>query len=340
MNPFGSSAPLAASTTSWCCKWSLFLTLGQKMLEKVKHQNEGVQYLRRVVDGHMSTPLLMVGDCGVGRLFSVLQAAQEMVSGDERQVRQIQNGVHPDVQVVCPEEGKDVKVEFVRELVESAKFKPSRAPLKFLILDGADRMTAASANALLKTLEEAPPQVRFFALAEDESRVLPTIRSRCAQVVYKRLPESFIVESLRDVTSDSTKALVYARLAEGSVGRAVRYTASGKLSLRDRILQLFSAGLKADLSAIFTTVDNLESDLDLGIRFLEHIVYDLVMLPYDPTRLTNQDVADVLRELRVSLGGERIEALREGLRTLRRRSRQGNINLNFHVKALLASTFS
>src|SRR5690606_13632128 len=147
---------------------------------------------------------------------------------------------------------------------------PAQAPYKYLVIDGADRMTSAAANALLKTLEEAPSEVRFFLLAEDETKVLPTIRSRCALVRFQPLSEEFILHTLQQHTDDSTKALVYCRLAEGSVGRAVKFLGSGRLMLRDQMLTLFKIGSTGNIQQLFSAIDSVDEDLLQGLRFGEH----------------------------------------------------------------------
>ena len=213
-----------------------------------------------------------------------------------------------------------------------------RAPLKFLVIDGADRMTPAAGNALLKVLEESPEKVRFFLLAEHPDRVLPTIRSRCASVRYNKLPEAFIVSHLMKHTEDSVKALVCARMAEGSLGKALLYLASGRLALREKMLRLLQLGPQKDLPSLFSTVDTAGSDLLLGLTFLDQLLRDLVVLPHDPSQLINVDLLNELTRVRETLGSSNMETLREGTRQLRHVSSRP-INLAFHLKTLLANSF-
>lgn len=313
------------------------------MLDSVQGQSEGVSYLRKIVDGSMTTPLLLVGEEGTGRRLSVVEAAKEVFREDDPercpQCYRINQGIHPDLRIVLPEDGKDIKVATIRNLIGEAGYLPLQAPLKFLVVDGADRMTTAASDALLKVLEEAPSAVRFFLLAEDSRRVIPTIRSRCAAVRYRRLSEDFIMSVLAEHTDDMKKALVYTRLADGSVGRAVRYLGSGRLMLRDHMLGLLKTGLSGDLSKLFPAVDTLESDLQLGLRFLEHILCDLVLLPHYPSHITNVDKKEELESLRKQIGSERLGTLREEFKLLSSRIK-GSLNLSYHVKSLLTTTFA
>lgn len=311
------------------------------MLDAVRDQAEGVRFLRRVVEGKLTSPLLLIGTEGTGRRFAVTQAAKEAFSkGDPESIHSIQidKGAHPDVLIIEPPEQKEIGVETIREVINQARFMPSLASQRYIIIDGADTITVPAANALLKVLEEPPRTTRFFLLAESNEVVLPTVRSRCGLVRFGPVSEPVIVEHLRVHTDDATKPLVYARLSEGSVGRAIQFLGAGRLALRDTMVGLLKKGLTGDLSSLFEAVNQV-SGLKLGLRFFEHVLHDLVMLPHDPTRLTNLDIADELGGLRDKLGG-RVDRLIEGLRGVQQSQRASGINLGFHVKAYLANVFT
>jgi DNA polymerase III subunit delta' len=313
------------------------------LLSQIKGQPEAVAYLKKVVEGRLSSPLLLVGDEGVGRRFSVVQTVKEIFSGGDAKSHhcfQIDQGVHVDFTCVAPEAGKEIGVDTMRDVIRKAYDFPMISPKRFIVIDGADRMTSAAANAFLKTLEEPPKLTQFFLIAESAEAVLPTIRSRCGKVRYKRLSEAFIVEALQDFVPDAAKALVYARLAEGSIGRAFLFYGSNRLELRDRAFGLLKVGLGGDLSSLFLAVDALKDDLPLGIRFLELVLYDLAMLSQDPTRITNLDLIEELRVVGAQIGASRVRSLHQGLRVVQDRSQSTKINLAFHVKACLAAVFS
>lgn len=310
------------------------------MLSEIKGQDNAIEFLRKVNCGKLTTPLLLVGIEGVGKRFSVLEAAKEAWSkGDVESPHcyQIDKGVHPDLITVYPQEGKEIGVEAIREMLQSINQFPAYAPVRYVIVDGVDNMTVASANALLKTLEEPPSSTRFFLLAESSERVLPTIISRCGLLRYSRLEEAYIVQALSKFEADPLKALVYSRLAEGSLGRAIRFWGSARLSLRDQIWGLLKVWLRGDLSSMFLAVDDLEKNkqLILGLRFLEHLLHDFIMYPYNPSRITNVDIAEAVAQLRVEIGEARLDLLLQGLRTVL--ALPSKVLLAFHVKSFLAS---
>lgn len=313
------------------------------MLSEVQEQPEGVTFLRKVVEGRLTSPLLLVGPEGVGRRFSVLQAAKELFSrGDPRSPAciQLDRGLHTDFTLLSPESGKEIGVDAIREVTSKAYDFPSLAKKRIIVIDGADLLTMEAANAFLKTLEEPPKRTLFFLLAESAERVIPTIRSRCGNVRYKRLSEAFIVRVLTDIEPDGTKALVYARLAEGSLGRAVQYCGSNRLELRDRVLALLKTGLGGHLSSLFLAIDALKDDLDLGIRFLDLLLYDLAMLHHDPSRMANLDRVEDLRVISKALGETRRDTLHRALHIMQDREQRYNISPVFHLKTCLGETFS
>lgn len=314
------------------------------MLSEVREQTEGIRFLRRVVEGHLTTPLLFVGTEGVGRRFSVTEAAKEAFSGGASEsihCVQINQGAHPDFVLVQPEGDKDISVDTIRQVVEQAYSFPAMVPSRYVVIDGADRMTIAAANALLKTLEEPPKTTRFFLLAQSAESVIPTIRSRCGLVRFRPLSESFIVKHLEPIEKDPTIALVYARLAEGSVGRAVQFRLTNRLGLRDRMLALLKTCLGRDLSSLFSAVTTIDrKDLSTCLQFLEHLLHDLIMIDYDPALISNLDCADEVRSLSTRIGVRRSTQLIEGLRLVRSRARRAKLNLPFHIQTLLANTFS
>ena len=79
-------------------------------------------------------------------------------------------------------------VDNIRELIERSRFAPVQARWKVYVVDECHMLSTAAFNALLKTLEEPPPQVVFVLATTDPQRVLPTILSRCQRLDFRRIP--------------------------------------------------------------------------------------------------------------------------------------------------------
>lgn len=97
----------------------------------------------------------------------------------------LQAGTHPDFQHVCPEtKNGTIKIDQIRVLQDDVYISPKCGHRRVILIEPADKMNVASANALLKILEEPPPTVYFILVAEQLSTLPATILSRCQQMVF------------------------------------------------------------------------------------------------------------------------------------------------------------
>ena len=114
-------------------------------------------------------------------------------------------------------------VEQVRELRDNVRYAPSKSRYKIYIIDEVHMLTAAAFNALLKTLEEPPPHVKFIFATTEPQKVLATIVSRCKRFDLHRIPAKLIAEHLQfiagkeKITLESAAAHSIARGAEGGL---------------------------------------------------------------------------------------------------------------------------
>jgi DNA polymerase III subunit delta' len=313
------------------------------VLSDVVGQDEAVHCLRRVVEGKLRSPLLLIGDEGTGRRFSVNQAFAEIAVARRGEkcpdLKQLDQGMHPDMTFVTAPSDKEIGVDPIREALAKAGNLPASMPYRFFVIDGADRMTPAAANAILKTVEELPSYARFFLLAESYDRVIPTIRSRCGRVNFRKLPESFIISKISSFEKDPDRALVYARLGEGSVGRAVRYLGSNRLAMRNSVFNALQLSVQGDLPSAFSALDDLAKELPLALRFLVFLVHDVFVCALDPPRVINQDIAEDLLSMRSRMKDDVLHRLWDSLRTVWERYESSYVNLGFQMKTALALTF-
>ena len=114
-------------------------------------------------------------------------------------------------------------VDDVREIIENVRYQPAKSRYKIYIIDEVHMLSTSAFNALLKTLEEPPPHVKFIFATTDPHKVPHTIHSRCQRYDFKRIPFRLIAERLLQIThsegvtaSPRAVALV-AREAEGSM---------------------------------------------------------------------------------------------------------------------------
>lgn len=119
------------------------------------------------------------------------------------------------------------KVDDVKPIIESVEFKPASSRYKIYIIDECHMLSNAAWNALLKTLEEPPPHVRFIFATTEGDKVLPTIISRCQRFDLRRIQTNDIVSRLRHVcgkegiSAEEDALLAIARGAEGGMRDAL-----------------------------------------------------------------------------------------------------------------------
>jgi DNA polymerase-3 subunit gamma/tau len=153
-------------------------------------------------------------------------------------------------------------IEEIRNLRENVKYAPSGGKSKVYIIDEAHQLTDFAWNALLKTLEEPPPHVRFVFATTEPLEVPDTIASRCQVFEFRRLRSEELVEHLKrvaaaeKVTLDDEAAALIARASEGSVRDA--------LSRLDQALSISPEGVTADAVAQALGLGGLDPFFDLG----------------------------------------------------------------------------
>ncbi|MEK4698034.1 DNA polymerase III subunit delta' [Solibacillus sp. FSL R7-0668] len=112
-----------------------------------------------------------------------------------RNCRRIDSGNHPNIKQVEPD-GQFIKIDQVRDLLAEMKMTGVEEGKKIYVLHHADKLNVASANMLLKFLEEPDGQVVAILLTEQIQAIIPTIRSRCQHIKFARAPRETLVESL------------------------------------------------------------------------------------------------------------------------------------------------
>ena len=184
-----------------------------------------------IAEGRLSHAYLFLGPPGAGKHEAAEALAKCVVcpnGGDATcdECRRVAHRTHPDVRWLVPGSATGYLVTQVRELIEDAGLAPVRARTKVYVLERAELLRGAAANALLKTLEEPPANTMFVLCGRTVDALLPTIVSRCQQVPFAA-PSA--AAGVRAVTRACPCTEVEARIAlsvTGSPARAVEYLGS------------------------------------------------------------------------------------------------------------------
>ncbi len=147
---------------------------------------------------------------------------------------------HPDLfhlrRTLNPDTGRmrsEIAVDDVRGLGAFMHMTPAMGQYRVAIIDSADEMNRNSANAVLKVLEEPPPNAVLLIVAHAPGRLLPTIRSRCRRLALQSLPNDTVMQLMGDYAPElgADEKASLANLADGSIGRALELASAGSLGL-------------------------------------------------------------------------------------------------------------
>ncbi|UQY35208.1 DNA polymerase III subunit gamma/tau [Pseudomonas fulva] len=147
------------------------------------------------------------------------------------------------------------KVEDTRELLDNVQYSPSRGRFKVYLIDEVHMLSTSSFNALLKTLEEPPPHVKFLLATTDPQKLPVTVLSRCLQFSLKNMPPERVVEHLSHVLG--AENIPFEDDALWLLGRAADGSMRDAMSLTDQAIA-FGEGkvLAADVRSMLGTLDH------------------------------------------------------------------------------------
>ena len=214
-------------------------------------QTAAVAFLRKAVENGCSA-FLLSGDEHIGKGTLALYLACMLNCLEAKApcgvcsiCRRILKGSFADVRflgALSTEENSKtgVSTEQIKEILENAAMAPYEGRAKVYIIDGAENMSAAAANRLLKTLEEHHEFVYFVLLAENASAVLPTVASRLMKLELQKASAADIVAHLTSLQVDFVLADELAQMADGYTGWAVLASQDAEL-VQTRQTQIMQA---------------------------------------------------------------------------------------------------
>jgi DNA polymerase III subunit delta' len=238
----------------------------------------GHEWAVELLQGHLVNErarhaYLITGPQGIGRRTLALRMTQALNCPQPESLgipcrqcstcQRIERMQHPDLNVLQAEQvGGTLKVDQIRELLRGLSLAPYEATYKIALLLRFEEANPSAANALLKTLEEPPRQVKIFLTAQDAETLLPTIVSRCELIHLRPLSLDKVNQGLQnmwDIPSDQAQLL--AHLSNGRPGYALRlYQNPEILEQRDSMINDHQFLLTANRVERFNYAENLVKD--------------------------------------------------------------------------------
>ena len=309
---------------------------------------------RMLTTGRLPGALLFTGEEGIGKKLFALEVARALncrtpkdqegcgvcaaciriwklnypLREDAEEWTQIIWTDHPDVGlVVAPK--RVLRVEQMRQIEKEANFRPFEGKARVFLIDEADKLNDASANALLKVLEEPPKTSHLILITARPAMLLPTILSRCQMIRFSPLtPDEIESHLLKNKLVDAKTARLRARAAGGSMGRALSGDLVTFTSQRKAMLKVLNAlAISEDRAELLRSAEQLneaqyKEEFEERLDVLETLIRDAWMLSLgvESSQLVNEDLLAELLEISKNIDSSRagdwilqIEDLREQL---------------------------
>ncbi|HYP50265.1 MAG TPA: DNA polymerase III subunit delta' [Pyrinomonadaceae bacterium] len=329
------------------------------MFDKLIGNNHVKEILQRMLRARrVPNSLLFMGADGIGKREFALETAKAFVcqnptaaheacdacgacrraekvnfpnSRDKDDNEKIFFSEHPDIGLLR-QAGKFITVNQMRELETESNFRPYEAAARFFLIDDAEKMNEAAANALLKTLEEPSTTAHIFLITSRPAALLPTIRSRCqtlrfAPVEAKQI-EGFLESKKQFSVSD---AELLSKFARGSVGRALELDLGKFRERREAMLKVLeSLSGKPNRAVLLKTAEEIcdakiKDYYENFLEILETLIHDLWTLRLGKDEIVNADLKPKLERLSENAEAARLSAWLTEIETMRENF---TVNLN------------
>ncbi|HEX8737370.1 MAG TPA: DNA polymerase III subunit delta' [Pyrinomonadaceae bacterium] len=329
------------------------------MFDKLIGNNHVKEILQRMIrTRRVPNSLLFVGADGIGKREFALETAKSFAcrnptaggeacdacgactraekfnfpnSRDKDDNEKIFFSEHPDIGLIR-QAGKFITVNQMRELENESNFRPFEAAARFFLIDDAERMNEAAANALLKTLEEPSPTSHIFLITSRPAALLPTIRSRCqtlrfAPVESKQL-EGFLESKKQFSVAD---AELLSKLSRGSIGRALGLDLGKFRERREAMMKALESLIsKPNRAVLLKTAEEIcdaknKDYYESFLEILEILIHDVWTLRLGKDEIVNVDLKSQLEKLSENAESKRLSAWLAEIETMRENF---TVNLN------------
>lgn len=304
---------------------------------------------RSIETGAIHGAFIFAGPQGVGKYRFALEFAKALCCLDSSgeacdrcsACRRIESGDFLDVTTLRPD-GKNIKVDQIRELIPQVYTTPAESRRRVFILDDADALNDASSNALLKTLEEPPPTSVLILVVTNPYRLLPTIRSRSQILWFSPLSMQETTELISSrLKQRGGEAELRARLSGGRPGRALSLDLKAYRSERDFVLKLLhSLTRSSSLAGVLVNAGEFglaeREQFEARLSITQALIRDLLHLATECGQdLVNEDLREELASLSANTSIERLIEWYDAVSQLQRNLR---VNINTRVAAEAAFT--
>lgn len=251
--------------------------------ELIKTTSAYKALLKDIKSNRLGHAYLLISSDSVARDIFLLQAAMAIMCkrngcGFCSTCLKIASSNHVDIKYIAVD--SKIKVKDINDLVEDAQISSIEGGKKIYIINNAESMSASAQNKLLKTYEEPNDNTVIFLAANNDSSILPTIKSRAKKLYLNAFSSKAIVEELMQSGITKEKAEVIAAYAQGSIEKAEKMGEVEEyqqyfLSVMDVLLTLKNS--KQIIDYIYLPIFSKEN-INVTLDFLEIILSDVLTL--------------------------------------------------------------
>nr|MCH9769317.1 DNA polymerase III subunit delta' [Gammaproteobacteria bacterium] len=235
-------------------------------------QTQWQQQIDAVKQNKLAHALMLVGPKGVGKNHFARNLAQRVlcgIAGEKpcgscRDCELFAVGNHPDfINLELLENSKSIKIDQVRELTRALNQTSQRGGYQVAIIHAADTLNQASANALLKTLEEPPGEVLIILLVEQTGRLPATIHSRCQRMNFSAENNLAVQSWLRQKLPHEQDLELLLKLANNAPLQAIALSEADIFKVRTLVLSQLQALVESKIDPVGAAEVLLKAELSL-----------------------------------------------------------------------------
>ncbi|WP_227368392.1 DNA polymerase III subunit delta' [Halomonas sp. M20] len=256
--------------------------------------------------GRLPHALLLSGPHGVGKqelgeallARTLCRMPSDTACGECHSCHMLKAGYHPDLLRVSPaEKSRQIRIDPIRDVNHFVAQTPQQGGYRVILLQPAEAMNVAAANALLKSLEEPGERTLFILLADVPSRMLATIRSRCQHWSLGVPTRSMCLPWLQEALGEGSEGEFWLRVSGGLPLLAKELASAESRGLRQELQELFDAlvrGGEPVAEAARLERQAVDRILWYGITWLEDLIR--LGLSSEEVRVRNLDLLPLYRQ--------------------------------------------
>jgi DNA polymerase III subunit delta' len=262
--------------------------LPEQRLDIFGHETARERLNEAIASRRVPGGILLHGPKGVGKATLAFAFARDLIvqTGDEdrhRVAEQVSAGAHPNLFVLrrsLRETGKGfsafIRVEEVRGLIERLHRTRGRPGYRVAIIDAIDDCNGNAANALLKILEEPPPETAFVLVSHQPGSLLPTIRSRCQALALRPLSDTEMRALLEKAGIEDKRMPELIELAGGRPRRVFEYLGLGKAEILTALKDFLAAPDRAGQGATLSLAEMLAGAPEAERHMARDMLFDRI----------------------------------------------------------------